>query len=225
MMMNALNNAPDGLELVDTIYSGNAWKVRLLCGYLGLPLRRRTLSIVDGDLESDDFVEINPLRQVPVLRTHEGAWLAESAAILWYLGEGSRFVPVSALERAQVVHWLSFEQALHMPFFAQPRLKVVLRQTALVSDPEVVAWRVQGEKALRVLEAHFRQRSFLVGEQPTIADVALFPYTYMAEMGGYSLQPYPHIRQWLDHMVALDGFQSLLAAAPNLATHKEAENG
>ncbi|MGO4830314.1 hypothetical protein AB4141_38720 [Cupriavidus sp. 2KB_15] len=63
-------------------------------------------------------------------------------------------------------------------------------------------------------------------KQPTIADVALFPYTYMAEMGGYSLQAYPHIRQWrLYCMVALDGFQSLLAAAPNLATHKEAENG
>src|SRR3546814_10312112 len=71
------------LELIDTKLSGNGWKVRLMAGYLNIPLKRTSLSIVDGDLEDESFALINPVRQVPVLRTREGRWLSESPAILW----------------------------------------------------------------------------------------------------------------------------------------------
>ncbi|HRL22459.1 MAG TPA: glutathione S-transferase family protein [Alcaligenes sp.] len=198
------------LELVDTVHSGNGWKVRLLCGYLGRSVRRRSLSIVDGDLETEDFRRINPWGQVPVLRTAEGRWLAESGAILWYLAQGTAFLPAERLAQAQLVQWLSFEQTQHMVNLAQPRLWVHLRQTMQPDDPRVLAWRHHGEQALAHMERHLQSNRFFVGDGPSIADVALFPYTCMAAQGGYELQPYPQVRGWLARMQALPGYVPLL---------------
>lgn len=198
------------LELIDTIYTGNGWKVRLLCGYLGVALQRRSLSIVEGDLDTEAFRRINPWGQVPVLRTREGPWLAESAAILWYLARGTDFLPADALAQAHVLQWLSFEQTQHMVNLAQPRLWVELRGTMKRDDLAVLAWREQGDKALAHMEAHLQLQPYFVGDRPSIADVALFPYTCMAEQGGYDLQPYPSLRRWLERMQALEGYVPLL---------------
>ena len=202
--------AHPALELIDTIYTGNGWKVRLLCAYLGVALQRRSLSIVEGDLDTEAFRSINPWGQVPVLRTREGPWLAESAAILWYLARGTSFLPTDALAQAQVLRWLSFEQTQHMVNLAQPRLWVELRGTMKRDDPAVLAWREQGNKALAYMEAHLQLHRYFVGDRPSIADVALFPYTCMAEQGGYDLQPYPSVRRWLERMQALEGYVPLL---------------
>lgn len=198
------------MELIDTLYSGNAWKVRLLCGYLGVPITRRTVSIVDGDLNTAEFKAINPMRQVPVLKTAEGAWLAESAAILWYLAAGTRFLPAQKASQAAIVSWLSFEQTKHMPNLSMPRLLVTLRRTATVDDPKVIAWRRAGVEALKIMEAQLETRPYMIGATPTIADVALYPYTSMAAQGGYDLAGFPYINEWLARMESLPGYTSLL---------------
>ncbi|WP_367352819.1 glutathione S-transferase family protein [Achromobacter animicus] len=201
------------LELADTLRSGNAWKIRLACGLMGLPVKRRTFDIVQGDLETDAFARINPWRQVPALLTPEGQWLAESQAILWYLGKGTSWLPEGRLPQAQVSSWLSFEQTQHMHAFAQPRLLIHLRQTAKKDDPEMVAWRVTGMKAAALMDAHLAGRDYLVGAAPTIADIALYPYTSMAEEGGYDLSGFAHITAWLARMRALPGFTPLIETA------------
>ncbi|KAA5925967.1 glutathione S-transferase family protein [Achromobacter xylosoxidans] len=201
------------LELADTLRSGNAWKIRLACGYMGLALTRRTFDIVQGDLETEAFGRINPWRQVPALRTPEGVWLAESQAILWYLGRGTPWLPEGRLAQAQVASWLSFEQTQHMHAFAQPRLLIHLRGTARVDDPAMVEWRRAGMRAAAWMEDHLAGRAFLVGEAPTIADIALYPYTSMAGQGGYDLSAFPHINAWLARMRALPGFTPLLETA------------
>lgn len=201
------------LELADTLRSGNAWKIRLACGLMGLRLTRRTFDIVRGDLESDAFARINPWRQVPALLTPEGHWLAESQAILWYLGMGTPWVPADRLAQAQVSSWLSFEQTQHMHAFAQPRLLIHLRQTAKRDDPEMVAWRAAGMKAAALMDAHLAGRNYLVGTAPTIADIALYPYTSMADEGGYDLSDFAHITAWQARMRALPGFTPLMEAA------------
>jgi len=198
------------MELIDTELSGNAWKVRLMAGYLNIPLKRTSLSIVDGDLETDDFAQINPVRQVPVLRTREGQWLSESPAILWYLSKGSDFLPRSHAEQAEAIQWLTFEQTQHMYYFAQPRLRIALRKTMALHDPQAEAWRETGHKALRVLESHLSVSTYLVGVQPSIADVALYPYTSMAAEGGYDLTPYTAVQAWLDRMGSLPGYTPLV---------------
>lgn len=201
------------LELADTLRSGNAWKIRLACGWMGLQVKRRTFDIVQGDLETAAFARINPWRQVPALLTPEGEWLAESQAILWYLGMGTSWLPQGRLAQARVASWLSFEQTQHMHAFAQPRLLIHLRRTARVDDPEMAAWRAIGMKAAALMDAHLAGRSFLVGTAPTIADIALFPYTSMAEQGGYDLSAFTHITAWLARMQALPGFTPLMEAA------------
>lgn len=201
------------LELADTLRSGNAWKIRLACGYMGLSIKRRTFDIVQGDLETNAFARINPWRQVPALLTPEGEWLAESQAILWYLGLGTSWLPGGRLEQSQVSSWLSFEQTQHMHAFAQPRLLIHLRNTAQVDDPAMRAWREIGMKAAALMDAHLAGRDYLVGSAPTIADIALFPYTSMAAEGGYDLSGFAHIDAWVARMRALPGFTPLIEAA------------
>lgn len=201
------------LELADTLRSGNAWKIRLACGYMGLPIKRRTFDIVQGDLGTNAFARINPWRQVPALLTPEGEWLAESQAILWYLGLGTSWLPGGRLEQSQVSSWLSFEQTQHMHAFAQPRLLIHLRNTAQVDDPAMRAWREIGMKAAALMDAHLAGRDYLVGSAPTIADIALFPYTSMAAEGGYDLSGFAHIDAWVARMRALPGFTPLIEAA------------
>lgn len=201
------------LELADTLRSGNAWKIRLACGFMGLPLTRRTFDIVQGDLETDAFARINPWRQVPALLTPEGEWLAESQAILWYLAQGTPWLPAERLAQAQVSSWLSFEQTQHMHAFAQPRLLIHLRKTSAVDDPAMAAWRAIGMKAAALMDGHLKGRTYFVGGAPTIADVALYPYTSMAEQGGYDLSAFTHITAWLARIRALPGFTPLIETA------------
>ncbi|MGE8704072.1 MAG: glutathione S-transferase family protein [Achromobacter sp.] len=201
------------LELADTLRSGNAWKIRLACGLMGLPVKRQTFDIVQGDLETDAFARINPWRQVPALLTPEGQWLAESQAILWYLGMGTPWLPEDRLAQAQVSSWLSFEHTQHMHAFAQPRLLIHLRQTAKADDPAMVAWRAAGMKAAALMDAHLAGRDYLVGTAPTIADIALYPYTSMAGEGGYDLSGFAHITAWLARMRSLPGFTPLIETA------------
>ncbi len=198
------------LELIDTVLSGNGWKVRLLAGHLGIPLIRRSLSIVDGDLEEESFGEINPLRQVPVLKTRDGHWLSESSAILWYLGEGTEFVPSDPTERAQVIQWLMFEQTKLMWNLAQPRLWIALRKSMNVNDPRAIRWRQRGTQQLDILEHHLKGRNYVVGSSPTIADLALYPYIRMSPLGGYDLAPYPRLNDWLQKIRALPGHVPLI---------------
>ena len=203
------------LLLVDTLRSGNAWKIRLACGWMGLDVRRRSLDILKGDLEQPEFRQINPFGQVPVLRTADGDWLAESIAILWYLGRGTPWLPEDTRTQSQVLMWLSFEQTQHMHAYAQPRLLVNLRRTAQADDPAIVAWREIGYRAAAVMEQHLATQPYFAGSTPTIADIALYPYTAMAALGGYDLSGYPAIQQWLARMRRLPGYVPLLDGDPD----------
>lgn len=191
-------------ELIDTQYSGNAWKVRLLSSFLNIPLKRYPQSIVDGDLNQPDIKIKNPLQRIPILKTHSGKWLPESGAILWYLAQGSSFLPKE--NEAEIVYWLLFEQLEHMPYFAQPRLQIHLRKIRAVTDPDMQAYRKSGHHALKIMEDHLSKQPYLVGDQATIADVSLYPYTQMADEGGYELTSYPAVLKWLSRIQALPGY-------------------
>ena len=129
------------------------------------------------------------------------------------LVQESLFQLEDRLAQAQVSSWLSFEQTQHMHAFAQPRLLIHLRQTAKTDDPDMVAWRAAGMKAAALMDAHLAGREFLVGALPTIADIALYPYTSMAGEGGYDLSGFANITAWLARMRALPGFTPLMETA------------
>jgi glutathione S-transferase len=190
--------------LYNSRVSGNCYKVRLLLAHLGIPYERREVDVVDRSNRAELLGDVNPALRVPTLVLDDGRALAESGAILWYFGEGTRFVPGDRYERAQVLQWMFFEQYDHEPAIAVVRF--LLRYSGREPDPAVIEQRTaQGYRALAAMERHLDGRSYLVGETITIADVALYAYTHVAGEGGFSLEDYPAVRAWLGRVAAEPG--------------------
>lgn len=211
------------MKLYDTQRSGNAWKVRLLAGLLGLPLARHTLSIDRGDLAQPAFLAIAPLAQVPVLELNDGRHLAESVAILYYLAQSTAWWPAGVVAQAQVLSWLAFEQERHMKPLAKLRLHLALHRNRDPQAPEMLAYAHEARAALALLEAQLQRQGagwVATMEHPSIADVALYPYTRMAPMGGIDLAPYPATVAWLQRIENLPGYAALFPGEPgrNLST-------
>jgi glutathione S-transferase len=197
--------------LYDSPVSGNCYKVRLLLAHLGIPYERQTVDVIDRSNRRELLGHLNPGLTVPTLVLDDGRPLGESAAILWYFGEGTRFVPEDAYERAQVLQWMFFEQYQLEPTIAVVRFWVAYSGRAEEFEPERPAKMKGGERALRRLERGLEGRDYLVGESLTLADLALYGYTHVAEEGGFSLEPYPSVRAWLDRVAAEPGHVSMVA--------------
>jgi glutathione S-transferase len=186
--------------LYDNGISGNCYKVRLLLAHLGIPFERREVDVVDRSDRPQLLGGKNPALRVPTLVLDDGRALGESGAILWYFGEGSRFVPEDRYERAQVLQWMFFEQYDHEPAIAVVRFQV---HYAGGGDPALIEQRTkQGYRALDAMERHLAGRDWLVGDGMTLADIALYAYTHVADEGNFSLEAYPAIRAWLDRVAA-----------------------
>jgi len=181
--------------LYDSAISGNCYKVRLLLTKLGIPFERRELSVFDRSNRPDVLGGLNPALRVPTLVLDDGRALGESNAILWYFGDGTEYVPTDRYERAEVMQWQFFEQYDHEPNIAVARFWALADITPPQADGE--AKRKGGEKALSAMERHLAEHEYLVGERFSIADIALYAYTHVAPEGGFSLAPYPAVREWL----------------------------
>ncbi len=191
--------------LYNSPVSGNCYKVRLLLAQLGLAYERRDVSVVDRSNRPELLGGLNPSLRVPTIVLDDGRPLGESGAILWYFGEGTRFVPDDAYERAQVLQWMFFEQYEH-----EPAIAVVRFWQAYSGRPEAFADRLEermdaGYRALDVMERLLDGRAYLVGDALTLADIALYGYTHVADEGGFELGRYPAIRAWLDRVAAEPG--------------------
>ena len=192
------------LRLYDYLASGNAYKVRLLLHQLGIPFERVELDIVRGETRTPEFQAKNPNGRIPTLELEDGTHLAESNAILFYLAEGTPFLPADRLERALALQWMCFEQYSHEPNIATVRFWL---HTGLDDERRAMLplKRRLGHDALAVMDGHLRARSFFVGERYSIADIALFAYTHVAGEGGFDLAPYAAVRAWLDRVRAQPG--------------------
>jgi glutathione S-transferase len=191
--------------LYDSPVSGNCYKVRLLLAHLGIPYERRSVDVVDRSNRPDLLGGLNPALRVPTLVLDDGRPLAESGAIVWYFGEGTRFVPDDPYERAQVLQWMFFEQYDH-----EPAIAVVRFWLAYSGRPEEFADRVPerqaaGYRALDAMERHLDGRRYLVGDAITLADVVLYAYTHVADEAGLDLGRYPAIGTWLERVAAEPG--------------------
>jgi glutathione S-transferase len=191
--------------LYDSPVSGNCYKVRLLLAHLGLPYERRTVDVVHRSNRPELLGGLNPALRVPTLILDDGRPLAESGAILWYLGEGSRFVPDDLYERAQVLQWMFFEQYDHEPAIAVTRFWLVYSGRAQEFADRLAERQEAGRRALAAMDQHLGSRSYLVGDRLTLADLALYAYTHVADEGGFDLAPYPAVLAWLDRVASEPG--------------------
>ena len=191
--------------LYNSPVSGNCYKVRLLLAHLGIPYERRDLDVVDRSNRGDVLGGLNPDLRVPTLVLDDGRPLAESGAILWYFGEGTRFVPEDAYDRAKVLQWMLFEQYTHEPAIAVVRFLVAYSGDAERHAETVERRTPAGYRALGAMEQHLDGHPYFVGDALTLADIALYAYTHVAHEGGFELQGYPGIRAWIDRVAAEPG--------------------
>ncbi len=185
------------LRLYDNHLSGNGYKPRLLLAHLGQAYERVEVDILKGETRTPEFLSRNRNGRIPVLELEDGTCLAESNAILFYLAEGSRFLPSDPLARAISLQWMFFEQYSHEPFIAVARhwiqhVEMTSAQRALLPEK-----REGGNAALTVMEGHLRDGNWFGGDAMTIADVALYAYTHVANEGGFEIERYPAVRDWL----------------------------
>jgi glutathione S-transferase len=197
------------LHLYDALDSGNGYKIRLLLALSGRKFGWSDLDIFHGATRTPEFLAKNPNGRIPTLQLDDGTFLAESNAILWYLAEGTRFVPDTQLGRAQVLQWMFFEQYSHEPYVATPRFIIKHTPPDSPKRAELPARLATGRAALAVMETHLATRRYFVAEQYTIADIALYAYTHVAEEGGHDLRPYPAVRRWIDLIAQQPGHRPI----------------
>src|SRR5258705_4781931 len=161
-----------GVLLYDSPVSGNCYKVRLLLAHLGIPYERRTMDVVDRSNRSEVLGGLNPALRVPTLVLDDGRPLAESGAIIWYLGEGTRFIPEDRYERAQVLQWMFFEQYDHEPAIAVARFWLAYSGRPREDFADRLDERLAARyRALDALERHLDGRTWLVRRGLTLADI------------------------------------------------------
>jgi glutathione S-transferase len=193
------------LLLYNSPISGNAYKVRLLLAHLGIPYETRDVDVVDRSDPREELAALNPTRRVPTLVLDDGRPLGESNAILWYLGDGTEFVPSDSYDRAKALQWMFFEQYEHEPAIAVARFLKTYFGKPDVWESQREQLTKRGVKALAALEGGLEGRDWLAGDAMSIADISLYAYTHVADEGGFSLDDYPNIRAWLGRIASRDG--------------------
>lgn len=185
------------LRLYDSTDSGNAYKVRLVLAHLDTAFERIELDTGAGETRTQSYLAKNPNGKVPAIELDNGDVLCESNAILYYLATGSALLPGDRLDRARVLQWMFFEQYSHEPYIAVSRH--VLKHLELTDERRALleSKREPGYRALGVMQGHLESRTFFVAEGFSVADIALYAYTHVADEGGFDLGEFPAIRGWL----------------------------
>jgi glutathione S-transferase len=186
------------MKLYDFLPSGNGYKCRLLLNQLDIPYQRIELDIDKGKTRTSEFLAKNPVGRIPTLELDDGTYLPESNAIIFYLAEGTPFLAADRLGRAQTLQWLFFEQYNHEPNIATSRYWLTHGFEITTERKMMLIMKKKGGlEALGVMEKHLARNDYFVGGRYSIADIALYAYTHVAEEGDFPLGPYPAVRAWL----------------------------
>lgn len=181
-------------------FSANTYRVRLLLNQIPLEHEFRKIDLLQGEHKRGDFMKLNPLGLVPVLED-DGHVLRDSHVIVLYLAEqyGKRFLPTRG--RFEILEWLLFDATeLHYG------VGLLRNHLALRLPGDVSAIKQRAESALRVLNAHLEERSWLVLEQATLADIACYPFIGVLPEAGLCLSDYPALQAWAERVESLSNF-------------------
>lgn len=191
----------DRLHIYGDSISGNCYKIKLLCAELEIEYKWTEVDILAGDTRTPEFIAMNANGRIPLLGLPDGRYLAESNAILCFLADGSEFFTGDAYARAVILQWMFFEQYSHEPNIATSRFIVQYLGNPAEKQAALEEKGVAGYKALDVMEDQLRDNDFIAGEF-SIADIALYGYTHVADEGGFNLSSYDAIRAWLERVSA-----------------------
>ena len=194
--------------------SGHVHRVQLFLGLLGLPHEFITVDLAGGANRTPAFLAMSPFGEIPVLEDGDVV-LADSTAILVYLAlqydDSGRWLPREPVAAARVQRWLSTAAGKIAYGPAAARLVTVFGAPIDHERVKSIAVRL-----FDTMEGEL-ESPYLVGDAPTLADVAAYSYIAHAPEGGVSLKPYPRIRAWLDEVRALPGFVGMPASRAGVA--------
>ncbi|MGA8562278.1 MAG: glutathione S-transferase C-terminal domain-containing protein, partial [Pseudolabrys sp.] len=160
-----------------------------------------------GESRTPEFLAKNPNGQVPLLEVAPDRHLAESNAILWYVAGGSMLAPEYRIARAEALQWMFFEQ-----HSLEPNIGAAYFWLALIKGGRELQshaledWMENGYRALGVMETHLTRHRFFVADHFTIADIALYAYTHVADQADFDLTRFPAIRAWLARVADEPGY-------------------
>ena len=177
--------------------SGNCYKIQLLLSLLGKSCDWEEVDILAGDTQTDAFKQKNPNGKIPLMELDDGRLMSESNAILHYIAAGSPLIPSSTFDYAKMLQWQFFEQYSHEPYIAVCRFIQLYLGLPEDRQSEYEQKQQGGYKALDVMEQQLQTSPYLVGEKLTLADISLFAYTHVAHEGGFSLDDYPAVKNWI----------------------------
>jgi glutathione S-transferase len=187
--------------------SGNTHKVRLLLGFLNLGYEEVTVDVPGGENRHADFLNINPVGQVPVLTDEDGTRVHDSQAILIYLGARygrGTWWPENPIDQGQVAQWLSYSANE-----VQNGLNLARLHFLLGAPVDLGAAQALGRRTLGLLEQHLSKRDWLETGSPTVADCAVFPYVALAPEGEVKLDGHPAVDRWTQRFRAVPGFSAM----------------
>ena len=202
----------ENLILHEDPRSGNCYKIRLTAALLDLPLERREYDIMKGETRTPEFLaQVNSNGRIPVLQIGD-RFLPESNAACWYLAEDSALIPEDRFQRADMLRWMFFEQYNHEPNIATLRFWChFIGEANLTAEQraQIMPKRLAGEAALALMDRQLGGRDWFVGAGVTLADIALYAYTHVAEAGGFNLRGYANVCRWLDRVAALPNYVAM----------------
>ena len=193
--------------------SGHTHRIELMLSLLKLEFELIDIDLAAGEHKQEAFLAKNPFGQVPVLEDGD-VTIWDSNAILVYLARtygNSSWLPLNPIEEAKVASWLSVAASKIANGPASARLVTVFGAGLDHENAKKIAYDL-----FDVMEGELANRQFLVGNTPTIADVAGYSYISHAPEGGVSLEAYPNIQAWLGRIEALDGFVPMQQTAAGL---------
>ncbi|MEX6665248.1 glutathione S-transferase family protein [Pseudomonas sp. W2-17] len=190
--------------------SGNCYKIKLMLNLLGAEYEWVPVDILKGETETEAFLAKNPNGKIPVLELEDGTCLWESNAILNFLAEGTPYLLTEPRLRTQMLQWQFFEQYSHEPTLAVARFIQFYLGMPEERMEEYHSLHRRGNKALKVMEQQLLRTPFLVGDNFSIADIALYAYTHVADQGGFDLTQFPAIQAWLARVKQQPGYVGML---------------
>ncbi|WP_428683357.1 glutathione S-transferase family protein [Sphingopyxis sp.] len=190
--------------------SANCYKIRLTAALLDQPLDRREYDIMKGETRTPAFLEqVNANGRIPVLQIGD-RFLPESNAACFWLAEGTRLVPDDRFDRADMLRWMFFEQYNHEPNVATVRFWMRWVGEENFTDLQralVPVKQEAGKAALALMDEHLALHQWFAGQSLSIADIALYAYTHVAEDSGlFSLADYPAVQAWIAKVESTPGF-------------------
>ena len=197
------------MQLYGTKTSGNCWKAAQILSLTGQEYEWVETDSNAGATRTPEFLALNPNGKVPAVVLDDDTILVESNAILLHFAEGTPWLPPAGLPRTRIHEWLFFEQYSHEPYIAVARNLVAWRREAHLHQDRINDCLKRGAQALDIMERRLTDHSWLVGDTPTIADLALFAYTHRADEGGFDLARWPGVQAWVARLASLPGISTL----------------